>query len=243
MTHTITIANSKGGVGKTTTAIAIAAGLAEQGRRTLLVDIDAQANCTQSLRLPPEAADSYSLLHGRHGQPVEVAANLWAIGSTKDMIAAADEIQTMKQGTAIATMLQPFRDLYEFIVIDTPPATGLLTMNAILCADFVLIPLQASYLAAQGVGQLYELLQKIDRADAVGIVLTMYDKRKTLHRQIYEAIQRSFGGMVFSSTIRNNIAIAEAPATGRLLYDYAPKSNGAADYRALTAELLQRMAV
>lgn len=241
MAHIITITNNKGGVGKTTTAIAIAAGLAEHGRRTLLVDLDAQANLTQSLRLPKDAPDSYSLLHGGHGQPVEVAANLWAVGSTKDMVAAESEIQALKKGTAVESMLQPFVGRYDYIVIDTPPATGLLTMNAILCADFVLIPLQASYLAAQGVGQLYELLQKIGRADAVGIVLTMYEKRKTLHRQIYEAIQRSFGPVVFSTAIRNNIAIAEAPATGRLLYDYAPKSNGAQDYRALTAELLQRI--
>lgn len=238
---TIVIANNKGGTGKTTTAIAIAAGFAKNGYKTLLIDIDSQTNLSQSLRVPKETLTTYALLHGLQGFPAPVAQNLWAFPSSKDMIAAEREVKDLEQGTAINRILEPLRKDYDYIVIDTPPATGLLTINALLSSDFTLIPLQASYLALQGMGQLIELLQKIGKADNVGIALTQYERRKTIHKQLYETIKQSFGSMVFNTPIRNNVALAEAPAVGQIIYDYAPKSNGAEDYIKLTEELLKRI--
>lgn len=241
MTRIITIANNKGGCGKTATATAIAAGLAKQGRRTLLVDTDAQANATLALRIPGNAADCYSLLQGKNMAPAEISQNLWAISSTIDMNIADRTIEAMQQGTAIETMLQPFNGEYDYIVIDTPPTLGLLTINAIYAADYVLIPLQADFFATHGMGNIIEMLQKFGKADAYGIIITMYEKRKTLHRQLNEMIRSKFGQAVYATNVRPNIAIGEAPTRGLSLFDYAPKSNGAADYNAIIAELLQRL--
>ena len=242
MAKIITIANNKGGCGKTATATAIAAGLAEQGKRTLLVDTDAQANATISLRIPEKAADCYSLLQGISMQPAQIGANLWAIASNKNMNVADMTIEAMESGTAIATMLQPFVSEYDYIVIDTPPTLGLSLINAVYAADYILIPLQPSFYALQGMGNIMELLQKLNKMNNYGIVVTMYEHRKTLHRQMNETICERYSNAVYSTRVRPNIAIGEAPTAGQTLFEYAPKSNGAMDYRAVIEELLQRLA-
>lgn len=241
MTRILTIANNKGGCGKTATATALAAGLAEQGKSILLIDTDAQANTTMGMRIPTTNVDCYSLLQGKQMEPVQIAANLWAVGATLNMNVADRTIETMEQGTAILDMLQQFMGKYDYIVIDTPPTLGLLTINAIYAADYVLIPLQASFYALQGMGNIIELLQKFGKADKYGIIVTMYESRKTLHKHLHDTICNSYGQAVYSTKVRNNIAIGEAPARGMSLFEYAPKSNGAADYRAVIVELLQRI--
>lgn len=239
MAQIITIANNKGGTGKTATAIAIAAGFAQRGKRTLLVDLDAQVNATLALRIPTAAGTCFDLLRGTPVQPAQIGANLWGIGSTRDMNIIDRQVDISK-GTAVAAALKQYAAQYEFIILDTPPAMGLLTINSLNAADNVVIPLQASYLALQGMGVIMEALQALKKAQAYSVVVTMYDGRKTLHRQLLEAIKNTYGSAVVSTPIRSNVALQEAPASGSSIFEYAPKSIGAQDYRAVVEELLKK---
>ena len=237
----LTAANNKGGCGKTTTAIAVAAEMAARGLAVLLIDIDSQSNATASMP-DTSGGTTYDMLQGKKVTPTTIAHNLHGIGSSKDMAAAEVDFAGLQTGNALKEALTPYMAQYDCIVIDTPPATGLLTINALIAADFILLPLQTSLYGVQGMERLFELLQKFGKADSTGIVLTMYDGRKNVHRQLREMVARYNGAALFTATIRNCIAVVEAPLAGALLRDYAPKATATQDYAALTDEILQRTA-
>jgi len=236
----ITAANNKGGCGKTTTALAIAAEMAARGLRVLIVDTDSQMNLTQAM--PQAETTILSHLLGETSEPVNIAPNLQGIRGSRDIAVATPHLPNLKTGNAITEALQPFMQRYDVIMIDTPPEGGLLTLNALKAADFVLIPLQTSLYGLQGVQELTDRLQKLGKPEGTaGIVLTMFDARRTICRQVREQIRKHYGAAVFDTAIRNSVAIVEAPLYGKMLRDYAPKATATADYCALTDEVMKRL--
>ncbi|WP_138995242.1 ParA family protein [Larkinella sp. C7] len=243
----LAVANHKGGVAKTTSTINLGAGLARMGKRVLLVDLDPQANLTQSLGIAPEGPrpNIYGMIRGVYPLAVvEVANRLSVIPSTLDLSGAEIELsgETGRE-YILKELLQPARSNYDFILIDCPPSLGLLTLNALTAADQVLIPVQAQFLATQGLAKLIEVVEKIQKRlnqglTVGGVFLTQYDSRKILNRNVAEAIETHFKGRVFTTKIRDNVALAEAPTQGLDIFRYDPKSNGAEDYTRLTEELL-----
>lgn len=239
--HIITAANNKGGTCKTTTAIAVCAEMAARGLRVLLVDTDSQCNATQSMPQQDGAADTYNMLHGVTGKPTAIAPNFDGIRSSRDMAVIELNLTALKTGNAIRDILQPFMQDYDVIMIDTPPATSLLTLNALKCADFVLIPLQTSAYSLQGVAEITNRLQTLNDGVGMGIVLTLYDRRKIVHRQLQTLLCKQYGAAVMRTAIRNCVAAVEAPMFGKLLRDYAPTATATQDYAALTTEIIERL--
>ena len=247
----VCIANQKGGVGKTTTAINLGACLAAAERRTLLVDCDPQSNSTSGLGLPagPEK-NLYRVLLGEC--PAEEAvvptelSYLSVLPASRDLAGAEIElVPQMSRETKLRHALEPLRENYDFILLDCPPSLGLLTVNALTASDSVLIPLQTEYYAMEGLSQLLnsiELVRKhLNPSLALeGIVLTMADQRNNLSRQVAEEVRQHFGAKVFEVAIPRNVRLSEAPSHGKpvLLYDIS--SRGAESYLALANEFLAR---
>jgi chromosome partitioning protein len=247
MSKIITISNHKGGVGKTTSALNIGAGLARLGKKILLIDLDPQANLTQSLGITEPAATIYEAIRGASKlEPIQVTENLDLVASTLDLSGAEVELSSETgREYILKELLQPFRSSYDYIVIDSPPSLGLLTINALTASDLVYIPLQAQYLALQGLTKLLEIVDKINRRinkdlKIGGVFITQYDSRKVLNRDVVTAIETRFKDLLFATPIRDNIALAEAPAAGLDIFRYNPKSYGASDYLALCNEILDR---
>ena len=247
MSKIITLSNHKGGVGKTTSTINIGAALHRQHKRVLLVDLDPQANLTQSLRI--QVADPTQTIYGAlRGitplQPVTVSDGFDVIPSTLDLSGAEIELSSEAgREFILKELLDPIRPNYDFLLIDSPPSLGLLTLNALAASDQVLIPLQAEYLATQGLSKLLEVVEKIQKRlnknlTIGGVFITQYDARKVLNRNVVEAVNAHFSGHLLSTKIRDNVALAESPAAGLDIFSYNPKSNGAEDYLALVSELL-----
>lgn len=250
MARTFAIANHKGGVGKTTTAVNLGTGLAARGYRVLLVDMDAQANLTDTLRVADATPNVYHILtDGAEAVPVEVTAQLHVLPSSLDLAAAETELQaTIGRERLLTDALQPLLPRYDFIIIDTAPTLGLLTINAMAAAEAVILPLQAEYYALKGVrgllGVIDNVQRRVNRGLYIGgVVITQYDTRTTLHKQVRDAITQQFGAAVFSTPIRKGIAIAEAQAKHSDIFTYAPDSAGAKDYAAVVDEFVQRYAV
>ena len=244
----ISITNHKGGVGKTTTAINIGAGLNMAGKNILLVDLDPQANLSQSLGImePPEA-NIYRAIRGEAPvMPVGILPGLDLIPSTLDLSGAEIELSgEIGREYILRELLDPLRGKYDYILIDCPPSLGLLTVNALTASQEVIIPIQAHYLALHGLGKLTEVVEKIRRKlnpelKIGGILLTQYDSRKILNRDVEATIRDQFPEEVFNTKIRDNIALAEAPTQGVDVFRYSPKSYGAQDYGALCGEILTR---
>jgi len=250
-----TIANQKGGVGKTTTAINLSYALAEQGIRTVLVDLDPQANATSGLGLDKvEGGSIYGPLCGEGTalekvQPVGTNGNLFIIPSEVDMAAIEIELyQRENYLIQLREVLQPLRDSddYDAIILDCPPALGMLSMNSLAAADYLLIALQCEYLAMEGLGQILKVVEKLreagvnDDLELGGILMTMFDQRTNLGHQVVGEVRNHFDDLVFRTMIPRSIRLSEAPSFGQSIFEYDPNSNGANAYRYFADEVIER---
>ena len=233
MSKVISISNHKGGVGKTTSAINIGAGLNILGKKVLLVDLDPQANLSQSLNLTDRERTIYGAIRGEYKlEPVEVIRGLDVLPSTLDLSGAEVELSgEAGREYILREILEPLRASYNYIIIDTPPSLGLLTINALTASTEVLIPLQAQYLALRGLTKLLEVVDKIKKRlnkelRVGGVFITQYDNRKILNRDVVATIEAHFKEELFNTRIRDNIALAEAPTQGLDIFRYQPKSYG-----------------
>lgn len=246
MSKLIAISNHKGGVGKTTSAINIGAGLNKLGKKILLIDLDPQANLSQSLGLIDQERNIYGSLRGEYKlEPIQVLKGLDVIPSTLDLSGAEVELSgEAGREYILRELIEPLRASYDYILIDSPPSLGLLTINAFTASDEILIPLQAQFLALQGLAKLIEVIDKIKKRlnkelKIGGVIITQYDSRKVLNRDVVATIEAHLKKDVFKTKIRDNIALAEAPARGLDIFRYNSKSSGAEDYLALCKEILK----
>lgn len=247
------LANQKGGVGKTTTAVNLGAYLAAAGRRVLLVDVDPQSNATSSLGVDRKglAHSIYDVL--LNGVPAERAillskqVRLDLLPSVPALAGAEVElVGLMAREQRLARALEPALDRYDYVFLDCPPSLGLLTINALAAArDGVLIPVQCEYLALEGLGHLLKTIHLArdnvnPRLTIAGVVLTMFDARTNLSKQVVDEVRRYFPAYVFQTVIPRNIRLGEAPSYGETILNYAPDSAGALAYQALAQELVER---
>jgi len=251
MTRTIALANQKGGVGKTTTAINLGASLAACERRVLLVDLDPQANATSGLGLSKHERNSmYPVL--LDGMPIRDVIRptdlqtLFVAPSSVDLVGAEVELgDTERREFRLREVLQPVLADYDYILIDSPPSLGLLTINGLTAADSVLVPLQCEYFALEGVSQLLNTIDRVRESlnpmlDIEGIALTMYDDRMNLARQVAEEVRSHFGGKVYRTVIPRNVRLGEAPSFGKPIILYDIRSRGSEAYVNLASEFIKR---
>lgn len=250
MGRVIAVANQKGGVGKTTTAINLGACLAAAERRTLVVDVDPQANLTSGLGLPAEKPNgtTYNMLI--EGVPVSdlildsALGPLKVVPSERNLTGAEIElVDQPHRESRLKNALEPVLGHFEYVLIDCPPSLGLLTVNALVAADSVLIPLQCEFFALEGVSELMSTVRRVRsgfnaKLTIEGIVLTMYDERTNLSAQVVDDVRRHFGDVVYRSVIPRNVRLAEAPSFGKPIILYDIRSRGAEAYLALAKEIL-----
>ena len=247
MSKVISISNHKGGVGKTTSALNIGAGLNKLGKKVLLIDLDPQANLSQSLGIIEHEKNIYGAIRGEYKlQPINIIKGLDLIPSTLDLSGAEVELSgEAGREYILKELIDPIKKQYDYVIIDSPPSLGLLTINSFTSSDEVLIPLQAQYLAIQGLTKLVEVIDKIKKRlnkslKVGGVFITQYDNRKVLNRDVVTTIKSHFKNEVFKTKIRDNVALAEAPTQGVDIFRYQPKSKGAEDYLALCREIVKK---
>jgi len=252
MVEVISVANQKGGVGKTTTAINLAAALAHLGQNTLLVDLDPQGNATSGLGFDKtEAQESiyHSLVQSEPGKKTIKASSIELLDilcSSREMVSAELTLATaVSRENRLKRILEPFQDTYRFIIIDCPPSLGLLTINALAASNKVLIPVQGEYYALEGLAFFIEAVKKVQDSlnpslELEGGVLTMFDPRYTLAQQVKAELEKFFGDSLFRTHIPRSVRLAEAPGFGKTIFDYDPRSKGSEAYLSLAGEILQR---
>ncbi len=248
----LSIANQKGGVGKTTTAINLAASLAAIEHPTLIIDIDPQSNTTSGLGIEPKTVSNsiYEVMVG--GVEITdsvreteisylqlVPAHINLVGAEIEMVDRSERERILSKA------IEPLKDKYDFIIIDCPPSLGLLTINALTASDSVLIPVQCEYFALEGLGQLLNTIKIVRQhlnpnLEIEGVLLTMYDTRTRLSNQVAEEVKRYFDDRVFSSVIARNVRLAEAPSFGKPALMYDATSVGAKNYLSLAREIIQK---
>ena len=254
MGRVIAVANQKGSVGKTATAINLAASLAAAEVNTLIVDCDPQSNTTSGLGLvkDPDRISTYDVLMGvataEEALRLTELEQLWLIPSHKNLIGAnLGLVEAERREFRLRDAIAPLRERFQFIVLDCPPALDLLTLNALVAADGVLIPMQAEYFALEGVSELLDTVERIKVGlnpvlGVDGVVLTMFDDRTNLAQQVAEELKKYFGDKMCTTTIPRNIRLAEAPSHGKPALVYDVRSRGAESYIRLAKEILDRQA-
>lgn len=250
MTKTIALVNQKGGVGKSTCAANIGAGLSRLGKRTLAIDLDPQANLTYHLGIKPQElkATISDVVEGRAEieETIIERDGLDVIPSTMTLADTADRIHNIKgREHLLKEALAGLKRPYAYVLIDCPPALGVLTLNALVAAKEIYIPIEVEALALQGLRSIMGVVDMIrDRLNPglkiSGIIAAKYDSRKNLNREVLETLREHFGGLVFKTVIRETVKLAEAPSYGQSIFDYAPRSYGAEDYLNLCKEILRR---
>lgn len=247
MSKILAFTNQKGGVGKTTSTANIGAGLARAGHKVLLVDLDPQTNLTKGLRAEPSEKNVYGALLGDYPtEPYRVAPKLGLLAGSP-AISGFEKVKgdELDREYLLKELLEPWREKCAYILLDCPPALGLITLNAYVCADALYIPLEAQLYATDGVDKVVELVGRVQKRmnpalKVGGIFFTRYDQRKVLRRDTADQLRAKYPGLVLNSTIRESIALGEAPHLAQDIFTYAPKSAGAADYQALVEEILAR---
>jgi len=252
-TLTLVIANQKGGVGKTTTAINLAAALAQRRKKTLLVDLDPQGNATLSyvdpaklrhssfdLLIDPNVTAEQAIQSSEYDEMDVIGARISLAKAETKLIGEFDGHFRLKD------KLAPIKDLYEYIVIDTPPTLGVLTVNALVAGSHLIVPIQSSYYALEGTDDLLDTYEKIRARpnpdlEFLGVVITLHDKRTNLARDVRDQIRNVFGEKVFSTTISKSVRLEESPAYRQSIFSFAPASSGALEYYSLSEEVISRV--
>lgn len=253
MTKVIAVINQKGGVGKTTTAVNIAAQLAKRGHAVLIIDLDPQGNASSGLGLDKKSlvGGTYDVLMNKTllSDAIQATAvdGLFILPTNANLAATEVELVNIAGREKVLESVIKLAT-HDFIVIDCPPALGLLTINALTASDSIIIPVQTEYYALEGLGQLLDVTQRVreglnPKLKLLGVVLTMYDKRTSLSEQVAEEVRKHFGDKVFKTTIPRNVKLAEAPSFGKTIFDYDKWSKGAKAYKQFTSEILSREGV
>jgi len=242
----ISVVNQKGGTGKTTTLMNLAAFLAYFNRKILVIDLDPQANATSGLGLEKKEG-IYEILSEKIPLKEgikEARKNLWIIPSNENLAGINVEISSLSDKEFILkNFLEKLPDRYDFIFIDTPPSLGLLTINSLIAANQLVIPVQSEYYALEGLGQLLNTVNLVrenlqPNLDILGAIITMYDERSRLSKEVWEELYKNFPYRIFRTIIPRNVRLAEAPSFGKTILEYAPKSKGARAYYRLAKEFL-----